>query len=74
MEISAIMNIHELAMSREVKQKANLQAKKTSEEAKNDPLKAEPKLNDQNTISQADAENNVKEENSFTGNIVNIVT
>ncbi len=74
MEISAIMNIHELAMSREVKQKTNLQAKKTSEETKNDPLKAEQKLNDQNTISQADAEDNVKEENSFTGNIVNVVT
>ena len=74
MEISAIMNIHELAMNREVKQKANSQAKKASEETKNHPLKAERILNDKNTISQADAEDNVNEEKTFTGNFVNVVT
>ena len=74
MEISAIMNIHELAMSREVKQKANSQEKKASEETKNSLLKAEQISNDKNSIPKADAEDSVKEEQSFTGNFVNIVT
>ncbi len=74
MEISAIMNIHELAMNREVKQKANSEAKKASEGTGNNPLKAEKILNSENAISQADAEDSVNEEKTFTGNFVNIVT
>ncbi len=74
MEISALMNIHELAMNREVKQKANSQEKKVSEETKNRLLKAEKTSNEMNTISQADTEDNVKDENTSTGNFVNIVT
>ncbi len=74
MEISAIMNIHELAMSREAKQKIGSQGKKVSEDTKNRPLEAGQTLTDPNKISQTDEEDKVKEGTSFTGNFVNIVT
>ena len=74
MEISAIMNIHELAMNREVKQKANSQLKKNSGEVKNGHLETEQIAAKQNTVSQVDAQDSAKDEKNFTGNFVNIVT
>jgi len=74
MEISAIMNIHELAIDRNEKQKADVQEKRRPEESKDNPTMAEivdPRIN---PMKQADTEQGTQEEMLKTGNIVNLVT
>jgi len=74
MEISAIMNIHELAIDRNEKQKADVQEKRRPEESKDNPTMAEiidPRIN---PMDQADTEQGTQEETLKTGNIVNLVT
>ncbi len=74
MEISAIMNIHELAIDRNEKQKGDVQEKKRPEESKDNPTMAEivdPKIN---PMEQADTEQGTREEMLEIGNIVNLVT
>jgi len=74
MEISAIMNIHELAIDRNEKQKADVQEKRRPEESKDNPTMAEivdPRIN---PMDQADTEQGTREEMLKTGNIVNLVT
>jgi len=74
MEISAIMNIHELAIDRNVKQKADIQKKRRPEESIGNPMMAEtvdPRIN---TMKQADLGQGKQEETLETGNIVNLIT
>ena len=74
MEISAIMNIHELAIDRNEKQKADVQEQKRPEESKDNPTIAEiidPRIN---PMEQADTEQGMREEMLKTGNIVNLIT
>lgn len=74
MEISAIMNIHELAIDRNEKQKADVQEKRRPEESKDNPAMAEIVDPRMNTMEQADIEQGTQEETLKTGNIVNLVT
>ena len=74
MEISAIMNIHELAIDRNVKQKADVQEKSRPEESIGNPVMAEtvdPRIN---TMKQADTGQEKQEEPLETVNIVNLIT
>ena len=74
MEISAIMNIHELAIDRNVKQKADVQEKRRPEESIRNPMMAEtvdPRIN---TMKQADSGQGKQEEPLKTGDIVNLIT
>ena len=74
MEISAIMNIHELAIDRNEKQKADVQEKRRPEESKDNSMVAEiiePRIN---PMKQADTEQGTQEEMLETGNIVNLIT
>ena len=74
MEISAIMNIHELAIDRNEKQKADVQEKRRPEESKDNPTMAEIVDSRINIMKQADTEQGTREETLETGNIVNLVT
>jgi hypothetical protein len=68
------MNIHELAIDRNEKQKGDVQEKKRPEESKDNPTMAEivdPKIN---PMEQADTEQGTREEMLEIGNIVNLVT
>jgi len=74
MEISAIMNIHELAIDRNVKQTADVQKKRGPEDPIDHPMMAEtvdPRIN---TMKQADTGQEKQEEPLETGNIVNLIT
>jgi hypothetical protein len=74
MEISAIMNIHELAIDRNEKQKADVQEERRPEESKDNPTMAEIVDSRINTMKQADTEQGTQEETLKTENIVNLVT
>ena len=74
MEISAIMNIHELAIDRNEKQKADVQEKRRPEESKDNPTMAEIVDSRIDIMKQADTEQGTQEEILETGNIVNLVT
>ena len=74
MEVSAIMNIHELAIDRNEKQKSDVQEKRRPEEPKDNPMVAEIVDSRINIIKQADKEQGMQEEILETGNIVNLVT
>ena len=74
MEISAIMNIHELAIDRNVKQKTDVQEKRGSEELIHTPIMAETVDSRINTMKQADTGQEKQEEPLETGNIVNLIT
>ena len=74
MEISAIMNIHELAIDRNEKQKADVQEKRRPEESKDNPMMAEIVDSRIDIMKQADTEQGTQEEILETGNIVNLVT
>ena len=74
MEVSAIMNIHELAIDRNVKQKTDAQEKRSPEKSIDHPMTAEtvdPRIN---TKKQADTGQEKQEEPLETGNIVNLIT
>ena len=74
MEISAIMNIHELATDRNVKQKTDVQEKRSPEESIGNPMTAETVDSRINTMKQADTGQEKQEEPLETGNIVNLIT
>ena len=74
MQISAIMNIHELAIDRNEKQKADVQEKRRPEESKENPTMTEIVDTRINPMEQADTEQGMQEEMLKTGNIVNLIT
>ena len=74
MEISAIMNIHELAIDRNEKQKADVQEKRRPEDSKENPTMTEIVDTRINPMEQADTEQGMQEEMLKTGNIVNLIT
>ena len=74
MEISAIMNIHELAIDRNEKQKADVQEKRRPEESKDNPTMAEIVDSRIDIMKQAATEQGTQDEILETGNIVNLVT
>ena len=74
MEISAIMNVHELAIDRNVKQKADVQEKISPEESTGNPMIAETVDPGMNPMKQADSGQGKQEEPLETGDIVNLIT
>ncbi len=82
MEISAIMNIHELAVNRTVKQKADARMKKGQKEVQDNALQS-AQLDGQNkgltgaianTVRQAEPKEEAQAETHVTGNVVDIRT
>ncbi len=82
MEISAIMNIHELTVNRTVKQRADARVKKGQKEVQDNALQS-AKLDGQdkgligamaNAVQKADPKEEPQSETPVTGNVVDIRT
>ena len=74
MEISAIMNIHELAVERTVKQKTDAQVHRKRKDPKDEPMMDEANDSKINRAQQTDEVQGTQEETLETGYIVNLVT
>ena len=68
MEISAVMNMHELAMNRTLKQRADAQAKKNQELVAGKALQVE-KI----TVEQANAKEKAQPDTPMNGHVVDIL-
>lgn len=82
MQVSAIMNIHELAVNRTVKQKADAQMRKGQKEVENNALQpTHLDVKDKqlkgvrpNTVQQSDKKEEIQSESFLIGNAVDIRT
>lgn len=74
MEISAIMNIHELAAEQTVKQKTDAQVNRKRKDSKDEPMMDESEDSNVNRVQKADEGQGTEEETLETGHIVNLVT
>ena len=74
MEISAVMNIHELVLNRNVKQKSDAVVKKGPEEASDSSLITKPVDQMVHTVQRADVGEVAQKDTHITGHMVNVVT
>ena len=74
MRISAIMNIHELAVEETVKQKNDAQINRKRKDPKDEPMLEEAKESMLNRPQQTDEVQGTQKETFETGHIVNLVT
>ena len=74
MEISAIMNVHELAVKQDVTRKTEIQINRKLKNSKDDPTKEEAIDSRTNRMQKTDEGQGIEKETLESGNIVNLVT
>ena len=74
MEISAIMNVHELAVKQNVTRNTEIQINRKLKNSKDDPTKEEAIDSRANNMQNTDEGQGIKKETLEPGHIVNFVT